>query len=190
MELWKSIPNYEGLYEASTEGRIRTAEGKTTRSARFEKRVWKQRIMKTKKSIRKGGKNCDLHVSLWKDGVEKTWLVARLVALAWCDGYTDGMTVNHKDGNPLNNNIENLEWVTLADNIRHGFDNGLFSSQKECILIADNGERIPFKSLSKASAFLGRNNGYISLCIQHGRKAKTPQGYAYDVVIGVTRNAE
>lgn len=45
MEKWRDIPGYEALYQASTEGRIRTCEGKTTRNARFAKRVWKQRIL-------------------------------------------------------------------------------------------------------------------------------------------------
>ena len=99
-ENWKAIPGYEGLYEASTLGRIRTAEGKTTSSRRFFKRVWKQRILKGRA------------VSLWKDGKEKDWLVARLVAMTWIDGYCEGMTVNHKDRNRFNNNIDNLEWLS------------------------------------------------------------------------------
>ena len=67
-------------------------------------------------------------VSLWKDRKEKTWLVARLVALTWCDGYADGLTVNHKNGNPLDNSAQNLEWMTRAANIQHGFKNGLYKN--------------------------------------------------------------
>lgn len=80
MENWKEIPGYEGLYEASDQGRIRTCEGKTTRNARYTKRVWKQRVLKPKKTRRKKNGLYDYHVSLWKDGHEKTWLVSRLVA--------------------------------------------------------------------------------------------------------------
>lgn len=107
-ENWKAIPGYEGLYEASTLGRIRTAEGKTTSSRRFFKRVWKQRILKGRGSNPRIG----YRVSLWKDGKEKDWLVARLVAMTWIDGYCEGMTVNHKDRNRFNNNIDNLEWLS------------------------------------------------------------------------------
>jgi hypothetical protein len=130
MEQWKDIPGYEGLYQASTDGRIRTAEGKTTASARFPHRVWKQRIMKLKYQTRKSGRSKDARVCLWKDGKEKTFLVSRLVALAWCDGYADGLTVNHKDGDPMNNHPDNLEWISLADNIRHGFRTGLYSKKR------------------------------------------------------------
>lgn len=130
MEQWKMIPGYEGLYEASTLGQIRSAEGKITSNARYSRRVWKQRIIKQKYVNRKTGKCRDARVCLWKDGKEKTHLVSRLVAMTWCNGYADGLTVNHKDGNPLNNNYKNLEWMSLADNIRHGFKNGLYHRAK------------------------------------------------------------
>ena len=129
MEEWKDIPGYEGLYQASTLGRIRTCEGKTTKSARFERRVWKQRIMKPKCTRNKKGRY-DYRVELWKDGNHRTWLVSRLVALTWCAGYEEGKTVNHKNGNTLDNSAENLEWLTLGDNIRHGFANGLYPQAK------------------------------------------------------------
>lgn len=183
MELWKSIPNYEGIYEASNLGRIRTAFGKTTKSARFEKRVWKQRILKPKMEKRRHGNVGDLRVSLWKDGIEKTMLVARLVALAWCDGYHDGMTVNHIDGNPLNNMAQNLEWVSLADNIRHGFNTGLYRTQKSCVLTNELGYRLVFPSMAKASKFLGHKNGYVSDCIGKNRAIKSADGCEYSVVV-------
>lgn len=88
MEEWKSIPGYEMLYEASSEGRIRTCEGKVTSSARSPHRVWKQRVLKPKISTSPRGRK-DYRVTLWKEGHEKDWLVARLVAMAFCDGYSD-----------------------------------------------------------------------------------------------------
>ena len=124
-EQWKDIPGYEGLYQASTLGRIRTCEGKTTSSARFPQRVWKQRIMKQKCAKNAKGRE-DYRVELWKNGEHKTWLVSRLVAFTWCDGYKDGYTVNHKNGNMLDNRVENLEWLSHKNNIRHGFANGLY----------------------------------------------------------------
>ena len=128
-EKWKDIPGYEGLYQASTLGQIRTCEGKVTSSARFHHRVWKQRIMKQKCTTNtKGRKDC--RVELWKDGVHKTFLVSRLVAMTWVDGYMDGLTVNHKNGDPLDNRAENLEWLSHGDNIRHGFANGLYPQAK------------------------------------------------------------
>lgn len=127
MEQWKDIPGYESLYQASTQGRIRTCEGKITSSARSKKRVWKQRILKQKFCKNRKGRT-DARVSLWKDGHEKTWLVSRLVALTWCEGYADGMTVNHINGDALDNSSKNLEWLTRAANIQHGFRTGLYKN--------------------------------------------------------------
>lgn len=45
MEVWKDIPNYEGLYQASSLGRIRTCENKVTSNARYSTRVWKSRLI-------------------------------------------------------------------------------------------------------------------------------------------------
>ena len=131
MEEWKDIPGYEGLYQASTLGRIRTCEGKVTRSARCSRRVWKQRIMKLKCCRNRKGRQ-DYRVELWKDGEHHTFLVSRLVALTWCDGYRDGFTVNHKNGDHLDNRAENLEWLSRGDNIRHGFANGFYPQAKLC----------------------------------------------------------
>lgn len=53
------------------------------------------------------------------------FLVHRLVASAYCEGFAPGLTVNHKDGNKLNNRASNLEWITKADNLRHAHATGL-----------------------------------------------------------------
>lgn len=131
MERWKDVPGYEGIYQASDTGLIRTKPGKTTYTERHGVRHWKTRVLKFKYQTRKGnqGKR-DAKVSLWKDGKEKTWLVARLIALAWCDGYADGMTVNHIDGDPENNACSNLEWITHAENIKKGWADGLYGHRK------------------------------------------------------------
>ena len=134
METWRDIPEYEGLYEASTLGRIRTKAGKTTHTQRHGVRHWKQRVLKQKLCRNKKGR-IDARVELWKNGAHHTFLVSRLVAMAWVDGYSPELTVNHRDGNPLNNRIENLEWLTFSANIKHGFESGLYFTQKPVRLL-------------------------------------------------------
>ena len=179
-EIWKPIPEYEEIYAASSLGRIRTKVGKTTSNARYSVRVWKTRILKPKAPV--SSKRHDLRVTLWKDGKSKDYLVSRLVASAWHGTPSKGMTVNHKDGDYLNNHPENLEWVTLSDNIRHGFETGLFSSiQTSVILELKNGEQIYFSSMSEADRFLDRRVGYTSNKMRRGKtvlSSKAGQEYA------------
>ena len=159
---WKDIPGYENLYQASTDGQIRTCEGKMTSNARYAKRIWKQRIMKQQCTTRKSGHGTDARVKLWKDGKVKTHLVSRLVALTWCEGYDVNMTVNHIDGDPTNNHADNLEWISLKGNINHGFDTGLYSNVIQTTIVTDEGIEMKFRSLSEASKYLGYSDGYLS----------------------------
>lgn len=178
-EKWKDIPGYENLYQASTEGRIRTCEGKTTSSARFAKRVWKQRVLKQKIQTNCRGRQ-DARVDLWKDGKEKAWLVARLVAMTWCHGYSEGLTVNHINGKTLDNRSDNLEWVTGDENVRKGRETGLFPDQVQVILKNADGEHA-FYSMAEASRFLGRNHAYVSNCIKLNRRITDQKGNRYSI---------
>ena len=186
MEYWKDIPGYVGIYQASYDGRIRSAPGKTTSNARYAERKWQTRVLKPK--ILTKGKRKDLRVSLWKNGEESTQLVARLVALTWCEGYAPGLTVNHIDGNPLNNSADNLEWVTLSENIRKGFETGLYDSfSKNVILVSDSGIAVSYRSLSQASTAIGRGKGYVSNCICNGHDIRGTDGCIYSARLEVAQ---
>lgn len=181
MELWRDIPGYEGIYQASNLGNIRTCEGKTTYSKLHGVHHWKQRVLKQRHSKRKGG-GMDSRVNLWKDGKPQTWLVSRLVGLAWCPGHDAGMTINHINGNPLDNRAENLEWISRADNIRHGFVTGLNSCAVKTVLVdTRNGNKTEFYSKSEAARFLGRNEGYINNCTRNGRRPTSITGIIYEL---------
>lgn len=179
-ESWKDIPGYEGIYEASTHGHIRSKEGKVTHSKLHGERKWKSRIIKPKacSDFYKTG----YRVTLWKDKKPHDYLIARLICTTFKENLINtSMTVNHIDGDRLNNNIDNLEWVSRADNIRHAFNNGLYSSQKSVVLKGD-GCMLYFRSLSHASRFLRRNHGYISGCVEHGRPITDDIGNEYKVI--------
>ena len=172
-EQWKDIPGYDGIYQASTLGRIRTCENKTTYTERHGVRHWKQRILKQKYQRRYGAKENskrDARVCLWKDGKEKTYLVSRLVAITWCDGYSKELTVNHIDGNPENNIASNLEWVTLRRNVQKGFEDGLFP-QYSCVIIESNGDEKHFRSYAEAGRYIGKSAGFISYALNVRNKA-------------------
>ena len=161
MEKWKDIPDYEGIYQASNLGRIRTSPGKITHTKKHGDRHWESRILKTR-----GKQVSGYRVALWKEGNLKDWLIARLVAMTWCDGYSEELTVNHINGDRFDNRVENLEWLTLKENIRHGFRTGLYPQTKVKLTNISNGEIIEFVSMSAASRFLGRSSGYLSNLIK------------------------
>ena len=166
-EIWKDIPNYVG-YQVSNLGRVRT-HNKITYKQGIE-RHWKDRILKYK-CINKNAYKSGYKVDLWKDGKPHTMLVARLVAFTFYEEDINNhkLTVDHIDGNRLNNRLDNLELVSLAENIRRGFATGLYSCQKKIKIInKKTKEENIFGSLSKASQFIEHNNGYLSGKIKKG----------------------
>lgn len=186
-EVWKDIPNYEGLYQASSLGRIRSVEGKITLNQYGGKRKWKGRILRNKtKEMRPEG----YKVTLYKNKEKHDWLVSRLVCSTFYGVVNNElpvktkMTVNHKDGDRSNNKIENLEWLSLQDNIKHAYENGFYDgSQKQIVIDLENGFSKRFDSLAKASKYLGYNKGYISNCLRKDRKPKWKDGKNVDFSI-------
>lgn len=162
MEIWKDVVGYEGIYEVSNDGQIRTKEGKITSNERYSKRVWKQRVLKQKVD-----KENSCRVNLWKNGKEKTWLVHRLVALAYIPTVEGKESINHIDGSRLNNHIDNLEWCNHKENNNHAFDTGLMSSNVPIVLVHKNTKQAHyFRSMAKAGKFLGKAHGYISAVLK------------------------
>lgn len=165
---WRDVVGYEGIYEVSNKGRVRTHKNKTTYTKKHGVRHWKQRYLKDKTP---NGR--DVRVSLWKDGKHKDFLVHRLVAFAFMPVVKGKECINHIDGNPKNNNVENLEWCNHLENNRHAFETGLMHTNMAVKLINHLGIEYEFISMSRASQFLGRNNGYISTKLKRNRKELT-----------------
>ena len=163
-EIWKDIPDYEGIYQASNLGQIRTTPNKITMTNLHGIRHWKTRILKGRGNYYQTGKR----VSLWKNGKPKDWLVARLVAITFLGKPTkEANTVNHINGNRLDNRIENLEWLSIGDNIRHAFNTGLMPYKK--VKLYNKYCDLTFRSLVMASKFLGKNDGYLYSCKIKGK---------------------
>ena len=124
-EIWKPIRNYEGLYEVSTFGRIKSVE-RYVKSNNNNYRLQKECIRKTALN-----NNGYVHVILCKDGNYTTYNVHRLVAETFIPNPGCLPEVNHKDEDKENNNVKNLEWVTHLNNIRHSTPTRLKNKLKE-----------------------------------------------------------
>ena len=164
-EIWKDISNYEG-YQVSNKGRIRTHNKKTYTKIHGE-RQWKDRILHYKGNTYKTG----YRVDLWKNGKPKSMLVARLVAFTFYNENINNhkLTVDHIDGNRFNNNLDNLELVSLSENIRRAFENDLVPQKHTKIINKKTNKEIIFKSMSKASQYINKNVGYISAKIKKNK---------------------
>lgn len=119
IEEWRPVKGFEGFYEVSNLGRIKSLCGWNGR--RYVKR---EKILNPTKQ--EGSKKYYRYiVTLTKEKKRKYAKVHRLVAEAFLPNPDKKPQVNHKDGNPLNNNVENLEWCTLQENIHHSVENEL-----------------------------------------------------------------
>jgi len=162
--IWKDVVGYEGIYEVSSCGQVRSHEDKTTHSNLHGVRNWKQRVLKQKIS-----KDNTRRVTLYKDKEPRTWLVHRLVAKAFIPMIEGKNYINHLDGNRLNNHVDNLEWCDHKENNNHAFDNGLMTTNKSLILVnKKTQEPLHFRSLARASTYLGFNSGYLSAKFNRG----------------------
>lgn len=156
-EIWKDIVGYEGIYEISNYGSIRTKEGKITRTDRHGDRHWKQRTIKLKQD-RNGYKR----TSLWIDGKHQDWLVHRLVAITFIPNPNNYPMINHIDGVTSNNYVDNLEWCTPKHNVNHAIDNGLMPYKKIRLIDKETKQEYEFRSMAKASEFLNKDKRFIS----------------------------
>ena len=100
-EIWKDIKGYEGLYQVSNLGRVK--------SLKFDRElILKYRIVENYNAV-----------VLYANSKPKPWRVHRLVALMFIGNPNRAQQVNHKDFNRSNNCVENLEWCTAEENNNH-----------------------------------------------------------------------
>jgi|LakMenEpi03Aug12_release.lakeMendotaPanAssembly.Ray.scaffolds.fasta_scaffold1209567_2 hypothetical protein len=115
MENWKDVEGYEGLYQVSNLGRI-----KSLPHVNYLGRLRQECILGNRLSDR------GYHTAvLYNNGKPKSFRVHRLVANAFIDNPNNKPHVNHIDGVKSNNLVSNLEWVTISENQKHAFKIGL-----------------------------------------------------------------
>lgn len=113
-EKWVKLKDFENTYEISNTGKIRNIS------------TYHKKFFHKEKAQNARSKTCIyMHVNLSKHGKVITKPVHRLVAISFVDNPNNKPMVNHIDGNKLNNNAYNLEWVTCSENHKHAFKTGL-----------------------------------------------------------------
>lgn len=148
-EIWKDIPEYKGLYQASNLGRIKSLDRYVNHSIKNKKQKIKGKI----KSIRLDSINQCLIIDLSKNGKVKTLLVHRLIAKTFINNNLNKREINHKNGIKTDNRTENLEWCTSSENKIHAIKNNLIKHYKKQIYQYDkNGNLINrFNSITEAA---------------------------------------
>jgi hypothetical protein len=110
-EVWASVEGYEGLYEVSTQGRIRSSD--RVSSFGKQKKLWKGQILTPRVSAH-GYLRCHLA----KDGKIREFYIHRLVAMTFLKNPENKLEINHLDEVKTNNSIDNLAWATRTENAR------------------------------------------------------------------------
>lgn len=166
---WKDIIGYEGLYQVSNEGIVRSLDRNIQSNGCHKKsRFWEGKIIKP--NIQKNGY---YGVRLSKDGVIKRYLIHRLVLIAF-DEFC-GLEVNHIDGDKSNNRLSNLEWITHSKNVSHAYNVGLLKQKSYKVCLSKDGIDYVYDSIRKAEKELSINN--LSRYISGEYKSNNVKGY-------------
>lgn len=155
-EVWKDISGYEGLYQVSDMGNVKSlGNGRTHKKSVLLKPSACGKSMKYR------------HVTLYKNGERKSRLIHLLVWEAFRGTIPNGMQVNHIDENPGNNALSNLNLLTPKDNSNWGSlpESRINKGGKWVIKLSKNNEILHFyQTASQANRETGVNRSDISKC--------------------------
>lgn len=165
-EIWKDIQNFEGLYQISTLGKIKSLN---------YRRTGREKILKPTKN------NGYLDIILYKDSKYEHHLIHRLVAEAFIPNPDNLPQVNHKDENKLNNVTNNLEWCNAKYNSNYGTKSLRFSkSRGKSVKCVETGTI--YHSAREAERQTGIDNTQIVGVCKNKYGYKTAGGYTWEYV--------
>ena len=169
-EQWRDIPGYEGFYQVSNIGRVRSVDRAIVRpTSRY---VVRGRVIKPQRRDKYGHQT----VSLWKNNKGKTAQVHALVMLAFVGERPDGMETRHLNGDPTDNRLENLAYGTKAENMEDAAKLGRYAAQKL------NGELVKEIKARVAAGESQRSVGKV-YGVDHAVIGRICRGTAYKWVI-------
>ena len=149
-EIWKPIHGYEGYYDVSNKGRVRS----------YWHGTQKNRYTTDEPKILQGcSAGAYKTVCLIKPGCKKeNTYIHRHVAEAFLENPANKLFINHKDGDKQNNDVTNLEWCTHNENMAHAYENGLNGKCRK-VRNVKTGEE--FRSICEAARCAGRSFGWV-----------------------------
>ena len=155
MEDWLPVPGYEGLYDVSDLGRVRSIDRLVPRDSGGRMRIQRGRILK---QGMRGRYQC---VTLCLDGKTERFSVHRLVLLAFRGECPPGMEACHHDDDPLNNRLDNLRWDTKSANSLDRIRNGNFELRGSPAVNAAKTHCHRGHEFTEANTRLTRNGGRV-----------------------------
>ena len=161
-EIWKDIEGFEGLYQVSNMGRVKSLERTVWNKGTGYYMTVSERILKAN-NVGKGY----LQVKLFKDGKRKTCYIHRIVATAFLDNPKNYNEVNHKDEDKTNNCVDNLEWCSHSYNNNYGTKNQrAVKKLSKPVIGVDKvtGLILEFPSAKEAGGVLGIDSSHITQC--------------------------
>nr|DAK61906.1 MAG TPA: homing endonuclease [Caudoviricetes sp.]DAM24317.1 MAG TPA: homing endonuclease [Caudoviricetes sp.] len=185
VEIWKDIKGYEGLYQVSNLGRVKSLS--IYRKNSVCEYYSKEKILKPLKD--KGGY---LNVRLWKNKKGKTIKIHRLVACNFLENTENKRDVNHINGIKTDNRVSNLEWATRSENIQHAFKNNLnkphSSSEKQKKIVRERlGHKIKCTNNNKIYVSIREAGRELDLTPSSiikvlNKKIKQTKGYSFEYI--------
>ena len=181
-EEWRDIKGYEGMYQVSNLGRVKSLERVVSYLRDGERRYHRVegKIKVPSKKLNKKHHTPYLSLRLYTNNNGKNCYVHRLVAEAFIENSDNKPTVNHINGDKLDNRVENLEWATHLENNTHAIETGLLDKREAAVKVMfANGSRVAkcdeegtvlaiYSSMREAERENNMANGAVSLGIRNG----------------------